>query len=75
MVFIDYEMEIDEMLALQIELKRQEMFHIASKFGFTAKETVKCSQELDILLNKQLHNSKTFKMNTPAYAYTYRLAK
>mgnify|MGYP005749865961 CR=1 FL=1 len=75
MIFIHYEMEIDEMLALQIELKRQEMFHIASQFGFTAKETVKCSQELDLLLNKQLNNRKKFKLNTSAYSYTYNLAK
>lgn len=41
------------MLALKIELKRQQMIHYAKEYGFTASQTVKCSQELDVLLNKQ----------------------
>ncbi|KPB04862.1 aspartyl-phosphate phosphatase Spo0E family protein [Bacillus sp. CHD6a] len=41
------------MLALKIELKRQQMIHYAIEYGFTAPQTVKCSQELDVLLNKQ----------------------
>ncbi|MCM3616920.1 aspartyl-phosphate phosphatase Spo0E family protein [Sutcliffiella horikoshii] len=41
------------MLALKIELKRQQMIHCAKEYGFTASQTVKCSQELDVLLNKQ----------------------
>lgn len=41
------------MLALTIELKRKQMIHYAKEYGFTASETVQCSQELDALLNKQ----------------------
>jgi len=41
------------MLALKIELKRQQMIHYAKEYGFTASQTVRCSQELDVLLNKQ----------------------
>jgi stage 0 sporulation regulatory protein len=37
-----------------IEEKRQQMIELALVYGFTAKETVKCSQELDELLNIQL---------------------
>ncbi len=75
MIFIHNGMEIDGMLALLIELKRQEMFHIAAQFGYTAKETVKCSQELDLLLNKQLNNRKKFTMTRPSFSYSYKLAK
>ncbi|CAG9623465.1 aspartyl-phosphate phosphatase Spo0E family protein [Sutcliffiella rhizosphaerae] len=41
------------MLALKIELKRKQMIHCAKEYGFTAAQTVRCSQELDLLLNKQ----------------------
>lgn len=41
------------MLALKIEVKRKQMIHCAKEYGFTAVETVQCSQELDALLNKQ----------------------
>ncbi|WP_082153624.1 aspartyl-phosphate phosphatase Spo0E family protein [Bacillus sp. LL01] len=41
------------MLALKIELKRKQMIHCAKEYGFTASQTVRCSQELDVLLNKQ----------------------
>ncbi|WP_343270665.1 aspartyl-phosphate phosphatase Spo0E family protein [Lentibacillus songyuanensis] len=34
-----------------IEMKRQEMIKLAFSIGFTNKATVKCSQELDYLLN------------------------
>lgn len=34
-----------------INKKRQEMIDLAFKKGFTDQETVKCSQELDELLN------------------------
>jgi len=37
-----------------IEEKRQEMIELALLYGFTARETVQCSQELDQLLNIQL---------------------
>ncbi|WP_044748761.1 aspartyl-phosphate phosphatase Spo0E family protein [Bacillus alveayuensis] len=42
------------MLQNRIEEKRQQMIELALIFGFAAKETVKCSQELDQLLNIQL---------------------
>ncbi|WP_078381480.1 aspartyl-phosphate phosphatase Spo0E family protein [Sutcliffiella halmapala] len=41
------------MLAFKIEMKRNQMIHYAKEYGFTASETVRCSQELDALLNKQ----------------------
>jgi stage 0 sporulation regulatory protein len=42
------------MFHILIEEKRQQMIELALVYGFTAKETVKCSQELDELLNSQL---------------------
>ncbi|WP_082407102.1 aspartyl-phosphate phosphatase Spo0E family protein [Bacillus sp. JCM 19041] len=39
------------MIHIDIEVKRSEMVMIAKKFGMTASKTVKCSQELDSLLN------------------------
>jgi stage 0 sporulation regulatory protein len=39
------------MLKIAIELKRRKMTVLANRYGFTAWETVKCSQELDQLLN------------------------
>ncbi|MBE4909291.1 aspartyl-phosphate phosphatase Spo0E family protein [Bacillus luteolus] len=39
------------MLSLIIEAKRIKMITLAQKYGFTAKETIQCSQELDRLLN------------------------
>jgi stage 0 sporulation regulatory protein len=41
------------MFHILIEEKRQQMIELALVYGFTAKETVKCSQELDELLNIQ----------------------
>ncbi|WP_077617228.1 aspartyl-phosphate phosphatase Spo0E family protein [Bacillus sinesaloumensis] len=38
-------------LKIAIELKRRKMTTLANRHGFTAWETVKCSQELDQLLN------------------------
>ncbi|WP_368504422.1 aspartyl-phosphate phosphatase Spo0E family protein [Alkalihalophilus sp. As8PL] len=48
------------MLRLKIELKRRQMLILAKKHGFTHKETVKCSQELDQLLNKLQVKQTTF---------------
>jgi stage 0 sporulation regulatory protein len=45
------------MLQNRIEEKRQQMIELALIFGFAAKETVKCSQELDQLLNIQLRET------------------
>lgn len=45
-----------------IEQKRKEMIDLATVYGFTAKVTVKCSQELDTLLIKiQKNNEITLK--------------
>jgi hypothetical protein len=39
------------MLKLVIEKKRMQMIYLATITGLTSKKTVKCSQELDELLN------------------------
>ncbi len=39
------------MLVGVIEKKRLEMLIFAQKYGFTSERTIKCSQELDKLLN------------------------
>ncbi|WP_083991270.1 aspartyl-phosphate phosphatase Spo0E family protein [Alkalihalobacillus pseudalcaliphilus] len=35
-----------------IESKRSQMLRLAKKYGFTSAQTVRCSQELDELLNE-----------------------
>ncbi|WP_239421799.1 aspartyl-phosphate phosphatase Spo0E family protein [Bacillus sp. CGMCC 1.16541] len=40
-----------EALLVEIVLKRQQMMEIAEQTGFTSCETIRCSQELDGLLN------------------------
>lgn len=40
-----------ETLLIEIVQKRQKMMTIAEEKGFTSIETIKCSQELDELLN------------------------
>ncbi|MBB5325078.1 hypothetical protein HNQ34_002177 [Anoxybacillus tepidamans] len=40
------------MIILMIEEKRQQMIKLALTYGFTAKETLQCSQELDMLINQ-----------------------
>ncbi len=40
-----------EMIFLLIVRKRNEMIQIANRNGLSSEETIKCSQELDILLN------------------------
>ncbi|WP_449539405.1 aspartyl-phosphate phosphatase Spo0E family protein [Ferdinandcohnia sp. Marseille-Q9671] len=51
------------MLKIAIELKRRKMTNLANRHGFTAGETVKCSQELDELLNMyQKTRQKKLKM-------------
>jgi len=39
-------------MIMLIEEKRQQMIELALTYGFTAKETIQCSQELDELLNE-----------------------
>ena len=46
------EVEDEEKLLLYITLKREEMIKLATSTGFTSDETIKCSQDLDLLLNK-----------------------
>ncbi|MBA2874859.1 aspartyl-phosphate phosphatase Spo0E family protein [Thermaerobacillus caldiproteolyticus] len=38
-------------MMILIEEKRQQMIELALTYGFTAKETIQCSQELDELIN------------------------
>ncbi|MED1094976.1 aspartyl-phosphate phosphatase Spo0E family protein [Bacillus gobiensis] len=38
-----------------IEEKRLDLIQTARKFGLNSKETIQCSQELDNLLSKYLH--------------------
>ncbi|WP_226682640.1 aspartyl-phosphate phosphatase Spo0E family protein [Sutcliffiella horikoshii] len=57
------------MLALKIELKRQQMIHCAKEYGFTASQTVKCSQELDILLNKQAQQQISLSNSQNKYSF------
>ncbi|QAS54594.1 aspartyl-phosphate phosphatase Spo0E family protein [Halobacillus litoralis] len=44
-------MKVEEWLLQCINKKRQKMIKLALDKGFTSKEAVKCSQELDQLLN------------------------
>lgn len=39
-------------MIMLIEEKRQQMIELALTYGFTAKETIQCSQELDELINQ-----------------------
>ncbi|KUP04907.1 hypothetical protein Q75_13820 [Bacillus coahuilensis p1.1.43] len=41
----------NQLTALLIEQKREQMHQYASLFGFTHEKTIQCSQELDLLLN------------------------
>jgi hypothetical protein len=41
-----------DILLRNISKKREEMIHCANKTGLTSKETIRCSQELDKLLNQ-----------------------
>ncbi|MBP0724562.1 aspartyl-phosphate phosphatase Spo0E family protein [Bacillus sp. RG28] len=45
------------MLLLVIEKKRALMVYYASRYGFTDKKTILCSQELDKLINMILLSS------------------
>lgn len=48
---------IRNMLKLKIEIKREEMYKKAEDLGFTHPQVVKCSQELDELLNNYFDQS------------------
>ncbi|MGC4377904.1 aspartyl-phosphate phosphatase Spo0E family protein [Fictibacillus sp. Mic-4] len=47
------------MLLQQIEDKREVLLCLGKTYGLTAEETIKCSQELDELLNLLLSNRST----------------
>lgn len=51
-------MKKDEKLLKDINKKRQEMIKIGIIEGMTSKEAVKCSQELDYLLNLYMRISQ-----------------
>lgn len=44
-------------MVILIEEKRQQMIELALTYGFTAKETIECSQELDELINRYLRET------------------
>ena len=45
---------VNAMIITSIEEKRQQMIELALTYGFTAKETIECSQELYKLINRYL---------------------
>ncbi|AGT31032.1 sporulation protein [Geobacillus genomosp. 3] len=54
------------MVLLLIEEKRQQMIELALTHGFTAKETIQCSQELDRLINQYLRQTMAFEPSAPS---------
>lgn len=42
------------MMNNKIEAKRLALFEVAEKFGINSKEAIRCSQELDNLLNQRM---------------------
>jgi stage 0 sporulation regulatory protein len=48
---------VNAMIITSIEEKRQQMIELALTYGFTAKETIECSQELDKLINRYLRET------------------
>ncbi|ABO65984.1 MULTISPECIES: aspartyl-phosphate phosphatase Spo0E family protein [Geobacillus] len=54
------------MVLLLIEEKRQQMIELALTYGFTAKETIQCSQELDRLINQYLQQTTVFEPPVPS---------
>jgi len=57
---------VKEMVLLLIEEKRQQMIELALTRGFTAKETIQCSQELDQLINQYLRQTMAFEPPAPS---------
>lgn len=45
-------LEKDNEILKKIELKRSEMIALVNKLGLSSSQAIKCSQELDNLLNK-----------------------
>ncbi|MGZ4159195.1 MAG: aspartyl-phosphate phosphatase Spo0E family protein [Neobacillus sp.] len=55
---------LNEILLLKlIEQTKKKMVDTASKTGFISQETVKCSQELDILLNLHMKSFSNKQIN------------
>ncbi|MCM2674400.1 aspartyl-phosphate phosphatase Spo0E family protein [Alkalicoccobacillus plakortidis] len=48
----------------EIEKKRMQMFLLAQKYGMTSERTIRCSQELDELLNDIQHNVSSSVIST-----------
>lgn len=47
-------------LSASISAKKQEMIELGLKYGLTDERTIKCSQQLDVLLNIVHLNGKRF---------------
>ena len=48
--------EVKTMIYKAIEKKRLQMFKLAKEYGMTAERTIRCSQELDQMLNDINHS-------------------
>jgi stage 0 sporulation regulatory protein len=55
-----YKMLVKLMSLSLIEKKRKQLIELALTYGFSAKETIQCSQELDELLNMHLKEMIAF---------------
>ncbi len=51
-------------MIMLIEKKRQQMIELALTYGFTAKETLQCSQELDELINLYVKETLLIPVNS-----------
>ncbi|WP_264191575.1 aspartyl-phosphate phosphatase Spo0E family protein [Metabacillus litoralis] len=49
------------MIVNEIELKRKTLLTMAKRYGLTSVETIRCSQELDVLLLQQIKKINTEK--------------
>lgn len=57
-------------LVIEIDEKRNKMIAIAMDSGLNSKETIKCSQELDSLLN-QYERIKMVNQKDPFFSYNF----
>jgi stage 0 sporulation regulatory protein len=57
MILAQKRLMVNAMVIISIEEKRQQMIELALTYGFTAKETIECSQELDELINRYLRET------------------
>jgi stage 0 sporulation regulatory protein len=58
--FQKFKMLVKIMSLSLIEKKRKQLIELALTYGFSAKETIQCSQELDELLNMHLKEMMVF---------------